>query len=695
VAEFRFDQFIVDVDRLEVRRDELVLALEPKAFRVLLYLVQNRERAVTKEELMERVWAGAFVTDNALTRVVAQIRKQLGDNAREPRYIETLATTGYRFVAPVAEDTVEAPQPETHRRFFWIGPAAAVVALAIIAAWFLRPRSESMPRLAALRQVTSSAGADLWPTFSPDGSQIAYSSNVSGEFQIYVRSLAPGSVERRITNDANADIQPAWSPDGKYIAYVARFRGIGVMPASGGVTRFLTADGDSPSWSWDSKRLVYRVLRLNIDPATETSGLIDNALAVVDVESGTTRSLTRPGYPPGGHTQAIWMRDGKHVLFSAVPGNGGNTKGWKVDTQTGALTALEIDASTVSHMALSPDSRFLFFAGWGTGVWQAALHGTRTSRPEILIPATGGAPRDLVLSADGTRIAVSQQIGANGLWSVALDAAGAPSAEAKPIVQDRNIRHSDVSFSADGSKLAYASAKLGGEWAIYTANPDGSSVEQLTPGGHDSGRPGWFGPELAVAFELRGGEARRYWVQTLGGSHRPLDIKMDLARTDRFRFSRDGKLLAAQANTAAGTQVVVEDLTSHIIRAVTPPGRTVGFPLISPDGRWIAAGERVNGNQQIVIVPIGGGEIRELPTGMIQSFGHDWSPDSDRISFAGLRDGVWNIYWVSRTTGRVQQLTHFDTKSAFVRYPAWSPKGDQIVFERNDLVANIYVGELK
>jgi len=40
-------------------------------------------------------------------------------------------------------------------------------------------------------------------------------------------------------------------------------------------------------------------------------------------------------------------------------------------------------------------------------------------------------------------------------------------------------------------------------------------------------------------------------------------------------------------------------------------------------------------------------------------------------------------------------LTHFDTKSAFVRYPAWSPKGDQIVFERNDLVANIYVGELK
>jgi Tol biopolymer transport system component len=50
---------------------------------------------------------------------------------------------------------------------------------------------------------------------------------------------------------------------------------------------------------------------------------------------------------------------------------------------------------------------------------------------------------------------------------------------------------------------------------------------------------------------------------------------------------------------------------------------------------------------------------------------------------------------VNRTTGQVRQLTQFDSKSAFVRYPAWSPKGDQIVFERNDVVANIYVGELK
>jgi Tol biopolymer transport system component len=60
-----------------------------------------------------------------------------------------------------------------------------------------------------------------------------------------------------------------------------------------------------------------------------------------------------------------------------------------------------------------------------------------------------------------------------------------------------------------------------------------------------------------------------------------------------------------------------------------------------------------------------------------------------------LHEGLWDIYWVSRTTGRVEQLTHFASQSAFVRYPAWSPKNDQVVFEHNNLTANIYVAEIR
>ena len=73
-------------------------------FDVLRFLIAHRDRLVTKEELLEGVWPGTFVGPNALTRAVAQLRKALGDDADEPRYVETVARRGYRFIAPVVLD---------------------------------------------------------------------------------------------------------------------------------------------------------------------------------------------------------------------------------------------------------------------------------------------------------------------------------------------------------------------------------------------------------------------------------------------------------------------------------------------------------------------------------------------------------------------------------------------------------------
>src|SRR5690242_14950433 len=81
-------------------------SLEPKSFRTLQFLVLNRHRAVSKDEILAVVWDGTAVSDNSLTRVIAQIRKVLDDDPREPRFIETVQTVGYRFVAEVA-----APSP--------------------------------------------------------------------------------------------------------------------------------------------------------------------------------------------------------------------------------------------------------------------------------------------------------------------------------------------------------------------------------------------------------------------------------------------------------------------------------------------------------------------------------------------------------------------------------------------------------
>jgi hypothetical protein len=70
--------------------------------RVLVYLAQRAGAVVTRKELFDAVWATEFVSDNALTHAVAEIRKALGDSAREPAYIETLHRKGYRMIAPVS-----------------------------------------------------------------------------------------------------------------------------------------------------------------------------------------------------------------------------------------------------------------------------------------------------------------------------------------------------------------------------------------------------------------------------------------------------------------------------------------------------------------------------------------------------------------------------------------------------------------
>jgi DNA-binding winged helix-turn-helix (wHTH) protein/WD40 repeat protein len=78
-----------------------VLPVEPKTFRVLLFLLRNPQKLIAKEELLNAVWGDAVVTDNSLTRTIAQLRRLLGDEIRNPRYIETVATVGYRLVCKV------------------------------------------------------------------------------------------------------------------------------------------------------------------------------------------------------------------------------------------------------------------------------------------------------------------------------------------------------------------------------------------------------------------------------------------------------------------------------------------------------------------------------------------------------------------------------------------------------------------
>ncbi len=98
---YRFDRFQLDNDAFRLMADGIPVALEPKTLRLLLYLIQNRGRLIRKQELLDAVWEDAVVTENALTRSIGLLRKTLNDDSREPRFIETVPTAGYRFIAQV------------------------------------------------------------------------------------------------------------------------------------------------------------------------------------------------------------------------------------------------------------------------------------------------------------------------------------------------------------------------------------------------------------------------------------------------------------------------------------------------------------------------------------------------------------------------------------------------------------------
>src|ERR1700692_1760413 len=98
---YRFGQFALDSWKRTVSRADSPVSLTPKAFDVLLFLVQNPNRLVTKEELLQAVWGDAFVEEGNLTQYISHLRKALCDNSETTRLIVTIARKGYQFTARV------------------------------------------------------------------------------------------------------------------------------------------------------------------------------------------------------------------------------------------------------------------------------------------------------------------------------------------------------------------------------------------------------------------------------------------------------------------------------------------------------------------------------------------------------------------------------------------------------------------
>jgi Tol biopolymer transport system component len=117
--------------------------------------------------------------------------------------------------------------------------------------------------------------------------------------------------------------------------------------------------------------------------------------------------------------------------------------------------------------------------------------------------------------------------------------------------------------------------------------------------------------------------------------------------------------------------------------------------LWSPDSRAIAFEIKKGDATHVAVVAAAGGEPRLVTSEPGESWPYGWSSDGDKILFAAVRAAVWNAWWVSTTSGVARQVTHYTSANTFVRYPAWSPKGDRIAYELGTVTGNIWIGQLE
>ena len=367
----RFGEFELDLRAGELRRGTARIRLQEQPFQILLMLLDEPGGVVTREEIRRRLWPNDTVVefDHSIGTAIKKLRQALDDEAGSPRYVETLPRRGFRLMVPVVKSAavVEDPSappapaasasvpawqnsavaPATLRsrrgRLLLAGLAVVLVCAIGWQGWHLLktarvPGGETLDA-SSLVQVTSSTGLDIDPALSPDGSFLAYSSNQSGNFEIYVKPLAPGSREVQLTADGGENFQPAWSPDGKQIAYHSqKHGGIWLIPALGGTTRLLSDFGSKPEWSPDGNMIAFQSVDTVDLGVTAFPAMPPSTIWTVTVQGGALKQLTQPGNPAGGHGAPVWSPDGKRIAFSTTNTSFGEI--WSLPATGGASTRM-------------------------------------------------------------------------------------------------------------------------------------------------------------------------------------------------------------------------------------------------------------------------------------------------------------------------------------------------------------------
>lgn len=613
----RFEGFELDLLAGELRPETgKALRLSEQPFRILTMLVARPGEVLSREEIRNELWPNNTIVEfeHSINAAMNRLRQALGDSADDPRYVETLARRGYRWMVSVERVQV-GPTPDfTPRRWWpWAAALAAVLGLVGGILWFVRSPARVSEASQTAVPLTTYTGFQGQPNFSPDGNQVAFTwdGEKRDNFDIYVKLIGTSGPPLRLTSDPAPDSSPVWSPDGRFIAFLRALTrersAVLVIPALGGPERKVSeiafgflgipgglagvaAGGQHLAWSPDGNWLAFS------DRDTVREPL---ALFLLSIETGERRRLTAPPEQLLGDGWPAFSPDARTLAFSRIvdfglsdlyllPLSGGLKP-------SGEAVRITFQNQGSTSPAWTSDGREIVFSTELSqeGLWRIAVPFMgRPAQPEVLT-SFGCCVAEPTISPRKNRMAFTHSLFHSNIWRIPTPANPGISDIKKrpsltPAVPFVFSTRNDMApqYSRDGKKIAFMSDRSG-SLEIWVCDRDGSNAMQLTSfGGPTVTTPRWSPDGSRIAFDSNAAGEYDVWLTSASGG-KPQRVTSHPANDGNPSWSRDGRWIYFDSARTGEQQVwkIPADGAEAEAVQITRDG---GFgPLESPDGKFL------------------------------------------------------------------------------------------------------------
>ena len=551
---------------------------------------------------------------------------------------------------------------QSHRRLWLTTIVLGVLSLALVGLIAVRSLGQvNRTNAPQVRSLTAYRGYETAPSFSPDGTRLAFVWNGEREdnFDIYARTIDESSCQR-LTTSPEIDYNPVWSPDGGSIVFLRWREGskadVVLMSSLGGPERKIgeATPGNLNdtllgwishiAWRHDNRSIIIP----DADPLTRSQSLFE-----ISTTAGERRPITRalafsmgddsPSVSPDGRTLAFVRSPtiaASDIYLLPLAGQDGATTPKRLTFENGYLY----------NPMWTSDGRHILYVTYLDGstlIKRISVQGAR--EPEVVF-TVGQRVTSTAISPAGDRFVYAA---AEDDLDVAVTSLDGASMNPSPSRRLLSSTRSDMSpqFSPDGARIAFASRRAG-PMEIWVANHDGTNAVRLTKGLLYSGAPRWSPDGTMIVFgSVVDGDDDIFTVSASGGAIQR--ITQDPGRDVVASWSRDGQSIYFASNRSGSFEIWKMPARGGGARQITKNGGYGGFE--SADGRHLYYAKSNSLPTSLWRVSVDGGDEQSIIPSV-----HRWS------HFAVFEDGIFFVPSIRPPTATELRFYDFASGSSHI-----------------------------